>query len=83
VLDDGVLVLDGGDISDLPGGGELRAAERGVGAGAELHLAPVGRDRHMLRIGVQRRADDLLADVGTVEAGGVDEGDPQLDRAPP
>ena len=51
-------------------------------AGAGTHEAGLGRDEHLLRVRVQRLAQDLLAHVRPVRISGVDEVDAELDGAP-
>ena len=55
------------------------AADPVLGTGAQ-HSA-LGGDDHVLGVGVQGAADDLLVGVGAVGVGGVDEGDAEVDGA--
>src|SRR6185437_14629895 len=44
--------------------------------------AALGRDDEVVRVGTERLGDQLLADLGAVGVGGVDQIDAELDRAP-
>ena len=59
-----------------------RASDHMPLARAGTHEAGLRRDEHLLRVRVQRLAQDLLAHVRTVRISGVDEVDAELDRAP-
>ena len=54
-----------------------RRIPRGVGA---ANGADLGHDHQVVRIGVQRLADQLVGDVGAIEIAGVDVIDPAGDR---
>jgi hypothetical protein len=49
---------------------------------AGSHKASLGADDQVLRIGVQRLADELFTDVRAVGVGRVDEVDAEFDRSP-
>ena len=67
----------------LDGLGELVRAEhptaRGPGLGVDV-LGELGGDRDLVAERCERLADELLVDVRTVDLGGVEEGDAEVDR---
>ena len=64
----------------VDGAGQIRRALRGEpGAVRVANRADLGDDHQIVRIGMQRLADDLVGDVRTVEVAGVDVVDPSLD----
>ena len=50
--------------------------------GARAHLSALGRDHEPIRVRVQGFRDQLLADVGPVRVGRVDQRHAELNRAP-